>query len=151
MVLSGFSTLAEEKEVWAKLLDWMLLAGLCIDLSIDIELYWSLFEPIWSIAEKLGLNWDPEVMEGVGGLEAPTPPKLEYRPLVVEDYFSLSYLLSQDIMLALLSRLLRDSSSFFLRASLKFFISRRSFSNFYLSMLSSLIWLYFSVSSLILS
>lgn len=50
-------------------------------------------------------------------------------------------------MLALLSRLLRDSSSFCLRAWFCYLVASRSFSSFCLSMLSSLIWLCLSDTS----
>lgn len=82
-------------------------------------------------------------------LDAP-PAKLvepEYSPLVAEDCFSFSCLFSHWIIWALLSKLLRDSSSLVLSAVFRFFDSVKSFSSFYLSMLSSLIVLYLSVIS----
>lgn len=165
IVFRGFWTFSDWKELWRFVFRTGLYiepnfwAGLCKllsleadgDLAKDITDDYCLFWPIWSIAVNDGLNvfeliW--EVLD-MGGFEESPPVTLpEYRPETVDACFSLSCLLSHVIMFALLSKLLRDSSSLVLSYELKFLVSLKSFSNFCLSILSSLMTDCFSWISL---
>ena len=116
----------------------------------------NLLAPIWSTALKLGLNDATEAIEltpaapPVGGLLAKLDPPV-YKLLVIELYFSFNYLFNQFIICLLLSKLLNDYSILAFNSLVIFWNKYRSFSNFYLSILSSLISLFFSLNEFIFS